>query len=309
MESSIVRAPRVRSDIGLGRHQTFHLRAGWLVKALHALKDDPEALSRPDSHHQLGVGKNMLESIRYWTLTADLAAVSGRAPTSRRMQLELTKLGRLLLAKDPYFEDIASLWVIHLALASTETAPAWYWLFNEAEGFELSDSEFFNQFSGWLADAAPGMSFSEPQVRRELSCLRRTYLHEAGGMKSSTLDDQLTCPLSSLNLVRRAESGALQLRVGPKPHLPPEVVLYALQCFALAENRETFSLDDLRWEPRSPGRLLALDAATLSDHLLHAQSHPGSGIHLTQTAGLRSVSIVRLEPTSLLDGYYERHAA
>lgn len=66
-------APRTGMEIGLGRHQTFHLRAGWLAKALRSLRDDAEALSGPESHHDLGVGKNMLEAIRFWVVAADLA--------------------------------------------------------------------------------------------------------------------------------------------------------------------------------------------------------------------------------------------
>lgn len=300
---------RPGSDIRLGRHQTFHLRAGWLVKALHSLVADPEALSGPGSHHNLGVGKNMVEAIRYWVIESELATVIGKDPESRRTLLGLTEFGELLLRRDPFLEDVASLWAIHIALASNERAPAWYWLFNEADGFELSEAGMFAQFSAWLADAAPGGRFSEPQIRRELSCLRRTYVPDGRGATSSSLDDQLTCPLAALGLVKKSESGTLQLRVGPKPNIPPEIVVFALQRFANENARATFSVDDLRWDRRSPGRMLGLDTGSLLKLLLELQSHRRSGVYVTQTAGLRSVSLVPGSPIEALERYFARTAA
>lgn len=301
---------QISRDIGLGRHQTFHLRAGWLVKALHALHANSEALAGPESHHDLGVGKNMLEAIRFWVVATRLAEPTGRSPRTRRMELRLTRLGDTLLRHDPYLEDATSLWVIHVALASNDHgAAAWYWLFNEADGFEFTDRRMISGFSSWLDGATESQEFSESQVRRELSCLRRTYLHEQGAPKANSLDDQLTCPLASLGLVSRNESGNLQLRVGKKPNMPLDVVLFALHRFVAMGESTVFSIDDLRWERFSPGRLLGLDSPTLLEALLQLQARRGSGIQVAQTAGLGNVSLVPTDPLDILAGYYDRHPA
>lgn len=296
------------SEFVLGRHQTFHLRAGWLVKALDALSRSPETLSGPESHHALGVGKNMLEAIRYWMVAAELAGQE-RSASTRRLQLLLTPTGELISRHDLYFEDSVSLWVVHLALASNyHAAAAWYWLFNEAEASEFDNQRLLMEFSWWLDRASDGRAFSESQVRRELSCLRRTYVHEPSGPKSSSLDDQLTCPLSSLGLISRTESGNLQLRFGRKPGMPLEVFLFALHRFATG-SRTVYSLDELRWERYSPGRLLGLDSPALLELLLQAQSHRPSSIRVTETAGLRQVTIVPTDPIDILAGYYARHSS
>jgi len=303
-----IETPHHAGEFVLGRHQTFHLRAGWLVKALDALARNPEALSGPESHHALGVGKNMLEAIRYWVVAAELAEQE-RSSSTRRSQLRLTPTGELISRHDLYFEDSASLWVVHLALASNyHAATAWYWLFNEAESSDFGNQQLLMEFSGWLERASDGRAFSESQVRRELSCLRRTYVHEPGGPKSNSLDDQLTCPLSSLSLVSRGESGNLQLRLGRKPGMPLEVFLFALHRYA-TNSRTVYSLDELRWERYSPGRLLGLDSPSLLDLLLQAQSHRPSSIRVTETAGLRQVTIVPIDPIDILAGYYARHSS
>jgi len=48
-------------------HETFTLRYGWLTKAVAAVKSDPEIFSRDDAMVSLGVGKNMVRSIRHWS--------------------------------------------------------------------------------------------------------------------------------------------------------------------------------------------------------------------------------------------------
>ncbi|HEY9663495.1 MAG TPA: DUF4007 family protein, partial [Allocoleopsis sp.] len=48
------------------RHETFHPRFGWLKKGFNHASKDPEVFLREDSPIRLGVGKNMVRSIRYW---------------------------------------------------------------------------------------------------------------------------------------------------------------------------------------------------------------------------------------------------
>ena len=48
------------------RHETFHPRYGWFRKAYEATADDPAAFTRKDAPVELGVGKNMVKSIRFW---------------------------------------------------------------------------------------------------------------------------------------------------------------------------------------------------------------------------------------------------
>ncbi len=48
------------------RHETFPLRFGWLRKAYTQADADSGVFSRPTATVGLGVGKNMVNAIRYW---------------------------------------------------------------------------------------------------------------------------------------------------------------------------------------------------------------------------------------------------
>ena len=74
---------------------------------------------------QLGVGKNMVRSIRFWVEVMGIAA-----PTAGRC-FELTPFGRAVLADDgfdPYLEDARTLWLLHWNVA-TNKDPLFAWQF------------------------------------------------------------------------------------------------------------------------------------------------------------------------------------
>ena len=52
------------------RHDTFHIRDGWLTKGLNLVKQN--LLSKQDIHHDIGVGINMLKSIKHWLEATNL---------------------------------------------------------------------------------------------------------------------------------------------------------------------------------------------------------------------------------------------
>ena len=49
-------------------HQTFVFRYGWLEKGVRLIQRNPHGFLEDDVLIQLGVGKNMVESIKYWSI-------------------------------------------------------------------------------------------------------------------------------------------------------------------------------------------------------------------------------------------------
>ena len=80
-------------------HQTFPFRHGWFAKAAAAIHEDPALFARPDALARLGVGKNMVASIRHWCAAAGLihiaAGARGRTPRDRGREAPLTHPGTL----------------------------------------------------------------------------------------------------------------------------------------------------------------------------------------------------------------------
>src|SRR5438477_7512764 len=93
-------------------HETFPFRYPWLKKGFDAVCDDGDVFLRDDAITTLGVGKNMVRSIRHWCLTAGV--IETNQGGEEEGSLRATKLGKVLFAKDgldPYLEDPATLWL------------------------------------------------------------------------------------------------------------------------------------------------------------------------------------------------------
>lgn len=57
-------------------HETFSFRYPWLKKGYDAVCDDGSVFLRDNAMTTLGLGKNMVRSIRHWCLTAGIVEAS-----------------------------------------------------------------------------------------------------------------------------------------------------------------------------------------------------------------------------------------
>ena len=98
-------------------HETFACRYAWLPKALRAITVNPRIFGDEDQAMvELGVGKNMVRSMKFWVEATGMALSSDAG-------LEATKLGsRIFLNKghDPFLEDVTTLWLLHWNLCSQD---------------------------------------------------------------------------------------------------------------------------------------------------------------------------------------------
>src|SRR5579863_9597259 len=99
-------------------HETFVFRYGWPKKAVDAVSADPGVFAQESAIVTLGVGKNMVRSIRHWGLACQILE---EEPQSRGTRLVPTEIGKFLFGeggKDPYLEDLNTLWLLHWNLLS-----------------------------------------------------------------------------------------------------------------------------------------------------------------------------------------------
>jgi hypothetical protein len=115
-------------------HQSFALRNTWLTKGVLTSAQNPRIFSEPDALVILGVGKNVVESIRYWCQAAQMVEDVPGA----RGAYQPSQWGRLFFcgesAWDPYLEDTATLWFVHWLLATNRACAGTTYAFNELPG-------------------------------------------------------------------------------------------------------------------------------------------------------------------------------
>ena len=303
--------PPTLQNIAIARHDTFHIRDGWLLKGLHAIRRDRFALSMPDAHHDLGVGKNMASAIRYWVQATGLAAPAGPR-ASGRVPLEWTRSAEFVVQFDQFLEDIATLWLLHIELASAaDMATFWYWAFNEYEETTFGEEDLVLGFLKWVASITADTP-NENSVKKDAAVFVRTY-RTPGRTFSRILDDPLDCPLGALRLVRGSESvKPYSFTIGAKSNLPLHIVAHSVLRYRqfAKPGIEAISVDELRWAQGGPGRLLLLDARSLTEALEQIEEmSKGGWLRVHQTAGLRNVHIAEVDAFDPLKQYYEGHDA
>lgn len=257
------------------RHETFHPRFGWLKKGFDRASQDSSVFLREDATVRLGVGKNMVRSMRYWCEAFKL--LDSDSPT---------EFGQELLSSDgwdPYLEDPASLWLLHWQLLQpTCLATAWYFAFNYFHRLEFKIDDLL----GDLKDYAGRLSgrAAESSLQKDISCLLRMYARI--GSKKNTAEDSLDCPFSELGLIHQALDGRYQFRVGRKHNLPAEIVVYAGLIYAarVSLTARTIPVAKLLYDPCSPGMIFKLDESAICE-AIERTSKKKEALQLTDTAG------------------------
>ena len=132
-------------------HQTFPFRYTWLKKGVDAVTEDPTVFSSEDASVTLGVGKNMVSSIRHWCSVARAYQNGQRYERGRLTSHSNSAKPFLLKTKfDPYLDDPATLWLIHWQISTNiNQATAWYWAFNILRENQFTSDTFKKELYEW----------------------------------------------------------------------------------------------------------------------------------------------------------------
>jgi len=298
--------------MSFAKHESFHIRDGWLRKGMDALRDNPGIFLDSEAPTILGLGKNMVRSLRFWMVATGLTEEirEGRYTIQR-----LTSFGDLVYGYDKYLEEDGTLWLIHYHLASNpREASAWYWFFNHFDRPTFSKTEFVDALALWIRENADLAGTRSPQIarrslERDFECLMKTYLPSGRDLSP---EDTIECPLASLELLRIEVDGHDPVYRLLKPNverIDPLAVLYAMRDWLDRSGRrdqgELNFAEALR-EPTSVGRIFNLDASGLSTLLVRLQeTYPQFRVQRIQTAGLDVLRLPSASTGEILSHYYE----
>ncbi len=158
--------------VAFGRHETFILRYSWLTKGFQAIQTNPLVFVDDNATVELGVGKNMVLSIKYWLQATKLIKPKEGGG------YESTNLGEKLFGKngyDEYLEDEGTIWLIHWLLASNpDLATGWFWFFNNFHKQEFSSEEVASSLVDFAAQNIT-TKVSKATLRNDAKVILRMY--------------------------------------------------------------------------------------------------------------------------------------
>lgn len=311
-------------------HDTFPLRYGWLFKAVNYLKNNGKLQTSNEeivrkAIVELGVGKNMVNAIRYW---AESCGVVEQIPSGSSVEHKLTDLGASLFEEgvkghpplDPYLEYSGSIWLIHFLLNFNATElTAYRYFFNYAHVQSFEKTKLLDDFSEDVLHLTRSEHSNAGTLKKDVDCFINTYCTKRVAKKAGAAkvdEDYFTSPLAELDLLKDAGGGHYIASLQHRPSLPVPVFVYALLRFIAYENKESnatsIDFDSLLSSPLSPGRIFRLSESGLGEKLDAVEKFTKKQIRWVDSLGLRQVSVdekVLRQPEDFIYQYYKELGA
>ena len=214
---------------------------------------------------RLGLGRNMVKSLRFWGEAFGLTHRIGR-------EVHATEFARMLLdtrnGLDPYLETPGALWRLHWTLTVHAGLGAWALAFLEMQDREITRERFVASVRAYAARSS--RAITSGTASNHVNVFLRTYA--ASEQVEESLEESLGSPLQELELVRLASPGGvstLRLARGPKRTLDASALAFVLHDFwqGTAPASVTLSVRSLMLSHSAPGAVLLLDEPGLHEKL------------------------------------------
>ncbi len=298
---------KFKSDtVAFGRHETFALRYSWLSKGFHALKQKPGVFEDDDSVVVLGVGRNMVSSIRYWLRACQL--ISSQKPEVAE------PIGNLVFdAKtglDPYLEDEATIWLVHwLLVTNSAMATSWFWFFNKFHKPEFTAEELQTALIDFIKErVVEKRRPSANTIKNDALLLPRMYTQSKANARIA-LEEALDSPLSLLGLVTQFSSArTYQSKPEARSGLPVGIFSFAVSQLMQQRNIMTIAIEELMYSRNdyaAPGSVFRLTETDLITKLELMVNYIPGHFDIRETAGIHQLYRTNeIEPLSYIKKYY-----
>ena len=297
-------------------HESFPCRYTWLPKAVRGLDADPKLFADEEQAMvDLGVGKNMVRSIRFWSLATGMVAVKSKGVPPVLTDLAVNLLGKRGL--DPFLEDRRTLWLLHWNLSTNVQTPllAWDYFLNRWQEPELTP----NMAVRALEKIASGQDdrASQATLEQHFDTFLHTYV-PTRGRKGDVQEDNLDCPLVELQLIVKAGDREIDRSSGKrepiyifrreeKPDITPELFMYCLNDFwqKRHDNEATLPLRDVAHGHGSPGQIFKLAEEDVRARVEDLKQRSDSLFSYAESANLQQIRKTgQAKPVTLLKAIY-----
>lgn len=277
-------------------HDSFQCRQLWLKKGYDFVQKG-KSFNDEEAVVQLGVGKNMVSSIRFWLKAFNIVDTKD-LPTEFGKRLFDEKNGY-----DPYLEDEASLWLLHYQLVKNNFASIYTIIFNEFRKEKLFFSkETFLNYMKRIGENNPDLNFNENTLAKDFIVFTNLYKNDS---ESKDVEDSFSGILSEIELLKSTRKGKeeqFHIENMERDNLPEAVVLFTIIDNSSYGN--SISLNSLEFDLNSPGSLFALNRSGLMNKISDIVDE-FKDITFTDQAGIKELQFKKKpDAYKILDTYY-----
>lgn len=271
-------------------HESFHCKSLWLKKGYDYILAN-NSFTDIDAVVKLGVGKNMVSSIRFWLRAFGLSQMD--KPTKIAKYLFDTEIG-----KDPYAEDLNTLWLLHFLLVYSDISSIYNLVFVEyqREKKEFSKEDLKNFIKRKCAIPEQKNVYNENTVKKDISVLLKNYV----APKDLKAIDDFSALLIGLGLLVSKDTETYTYRITGTTEIANEVILFAL--LSINNGDKTISFDMLQ----KLSLIFCLPITSLIDIIREIEKQYSGSIIFSDNSGIKNVQLLKdLDRFDVLNKYYD----
>jgi len=270
-------------------HESFFCKPLWLKKGYDALVSGIN-FSSPEAVAVLGVGKNMVSSIKYWMKSFGLS--ENDSPTSFANLVFNDKDGF-----DPFLEDTGTLWLLHYYLVKLDIASLYHLTFLD---FQREKREFTkSQLQSFIKRKCTPFKnlYNENTVKKDIGVLLHNYVSP---LDTKSFEDYSAIFLD-LELIKKTGDEHYVFSDIDSSRLNPLLLLYILLDYKGEDN--TISLDSMQ----EISLILGLSLASLIDIIKALVLAFPDRITYNDNSGIKNIQFIgSFEPQAILTQYYNQ---
>lgn len=275
-------------------HESFPCKTLWLKKGFDYVCNEND-FNNQDAVVKLGVGKNMVASIRFWLKVFGIIDMEGKT----------TKLGKYLFdeaeGRDKYLEDLATLWLLHYNIVNLQEATLYNWLFcgiqRERTQFERDQIVAYAKLR--MAEAGRQSLFNENTVKKDAGVLLQNYVLP----RKALSNEDYSSLLLDLDLIRQNTEGkGYYFNVNGKRKVSKEVFLFGL--LKMKGNDNTIPYETIQ---EKLGLTFCMNDAETIEMLKNLARSYSDYLSYSDVAGIRQVQfMLPMNEYNVLDDYYAK---
>lgn len=274
-------------------HESFPCKSLWLKKGYDFIVHDKD-FNASDAVIDLGVGKNMVASIRHWLRAFGILKDD-----------KLTELGIYLFddikGKDKYIEDLATLWLLHFCLVFNDVATLYNMFFcgvqKERTNFDKDQVVTYVKLK--MVEAGKAGSFNANTVKKDIAVLLQNYVLP----RKAQSNEDFSSLLIDLDLIRQTSDGkGYYFNVDGKRKVTKEIFLFGLLKLKEQEGDNTIAFDIIQ---EKVGLVFCMQDFETIEMLKQLASEYKDYFSYSDVAGIKQIQFTKeLDSFKVLDNYY-----
>ncbi len=277
----------------LSGHESFPCKTLWLTKGYNFIVDGGN-FNASDAVIALGVGKNMVSSIRYWLKAFGLSSLDKSTEMADYLFDESKGV-------DKYIESLGTLWLLHYLLVSMKEATLYSITFTkfQKERKVFDREQLVNFVKRLMVEDNKEKMFNPNTVKKDVGVLLQNYTQP---YKAKSFEDYSSL-LIDLDLIRVEDDGkSYAFNLEGKRTVPLEIFLYAVLTEKGKDRSVSYDvLQDI-------GLMFCMNDAEVIDMAQAIGQRYSSFVQYSDNAGIRQLLFkegAALDGKKVLDNYYK----